>query len=105
MMKYVAVSLAALMLASVGERAKDADFTGCTTDKKGATLTLALVDSVSATIVKDIQKAFSNAARQMSAEELVSPAGYQLFKFGLSDEDKQAVEYVYGPPVISNDCK
>lgn len=96
----IALSLGATLLA------KDLALTACTSDKKEATLGVTFNDEVTAVVEGDVQKAFTDAAKGMTAEALLTREGFLAFVAGLSDEDRGYIVSITGAPEITgNSCK
>lgn len=103
MKKLVIATILALFLAT-STFALGLNIVGCTRDQKAATLSLDLIDSVSQEIFIGIMEAFEATANYLTAEDLVSQKGFEVFRSNLSEEEFNAIEGFNGPPVIGGDC-
>lgn len=101
----IALALALAISTAVIWASVSVSVTGCTADSKQATLTLGISEDASPAVVNGIKAAFTRVASSMPAAALVSPVGYQAFAGALTEEEKDAVEELTGPPVISGSCK
>jgi hypothetical protein len=76
----------------------------CTTDSHSVKLVVDVNEKATKQVLKNIQKAFDNAAAQLKAEELLQYQGYVVFASGLSDADKEAIDSLIRPVVVG-ECK
>lgn len=104
-MRWIAILAATFVSLGALAFAKDAQFTGCTSDKQSVQLSLDLVDDVSKDVEQHIQKVFADVAGRLTVDALVSRDGFTAFVAGLSEADKNAVASVEGPPSVVGSCK
>ena len=105
-MKTLIAALFAITLGTTMVLAQDVNVSGCTADKHGVTSTMTLDDAD----VKShpeapahVQRAFSNAASGLSAQDFLYNGGFQAFLNGLDDDDYDAIENIT-TPVVSDTC-
>jgi hypothetical protein len=103
-MKALLVILA-LVLATSTLFAKPINFISCTTDQKIVVLKTDVADEASTDIVKNIQTAFDYASNHLTAEELKTRIGFQVFFSNLSDESKKAIQITEPPSIEAGSCK
>lgn len=105
-MKRIVIGTVLALLVSVVAFAKTANFVACTTDNQLAVLTIQLNDQIIAQhpVETHIAVAFTAAASSMTAADLVTSAGFVMFRAGLDDIDIKAVEDM-SAPLISGSCK
>lgn len=105
-MKRSLIAVAVALTLGVGLYAKDVKITACTADHKIAELGVTLDDRTPDSIAAEVRTAFVNAAKGLTAEAFVSREGFIAFVAGLSDEDKDSIVGIDGPPVIvAGSCK
>lgn len=83
----------------------DFNIHACTADDHSALLTLDILDGTSKEVTVDIRDVFSKVAKSLTADQLVSGEGFRAFITALSDEDKDAIQGIQGPPVIGDVCE
>lgn len=102
-MKTQLISLIIALALGSTLMAKDLTITACTADRKVAALGVSFVDETPANIEAEVRKAFTEAAKGLTAEELQGREGFLAFMAGLSDEDREYVAGLSGVPTITGD--
>lgn len=94
-----------LLIGSISLAAKDLNIQACTSDYRSATLSLDFSDSASKTIENEVKAAFVKTASGLTAEELVSGHGFDVFLSNLTQEDYDAIIGINAAPIIGETCK
>ena len=84
---FAASALLASALFAGNAAAETVELKGCTKDGQTATVSVHAVGTIGNEALKDTaQRAFSNAAKTLTADELKSPEGYSIFASNLIAE-------------------
>lgn len=103
-MKRILITLVLLSVLGASALAFSASLSGCTRDSKAVTLAIGISDDATADVIRGIKEAFASVAASLPANVLVTGAGFQAFADALTDEEKEAIESLSGPPVVSGSC-
>lgn len=105
-MKSVVLAIALALAVSTAVFAKEVTFTACTQDGKAVDLLVDINDAVATThpVQDHINTAFLAAATTLTADQLLSGVGFEVFKSGLDETDVSAIDDLTAPVVIGT-CK
>lgn len=104
-MRKLIVSFVAALMLSVSVYAAQLAIPGCTLDHKSVRLTLVTADNTPTEVEKHIATAFATAAKDLTAEELLSDKGYNAFVSQLTPADIEAILELQGPPDVIGSCE
>ena len=102
--KAVLLSFVLLLALSVGLAAKFYSYSACSLDNWLATLAAEFVDPVDESIVVSVGAKYGAVANALTAEQLIGPKGFQMFRAQLTEQEYRSFSLT-GPPVIGAQCR